>query len=250
MFKSLFKKLGFGNISVDARLRGAVRQGGVLEGDVFITGADDAATIDELYLRVACDYTREGDEHSTNESSILVQHKLFDRLVIQPKEQKSVPFAIQMPFETPVTTLGGSRVYLQTAAETSAIFDPSDTDQIEVHPHPYTDQVLSAVQNIGFSLYKVDCEYAPRFGGRFPFVQEFEFKPTGEFRGRLDELEAYVRPNQNGVEIVFQIDRRGGMFSEFFGTDESHGFVNLSAAELQSPNLSATLRNLIYQRIS
>src|SRR5688572_27130424 len=62
MFKSLFKKLGFGNAKVDARLRGsAVVQGGVLEGDVFITGADEATTIDELYLRVVTEYTRESD---------------------------------------------------------------------------------------------------------------------------------------------------------------------------------------------
>jgi sporulation-control protein len=249
MFKSLFKKLGFGNVSVDARLGGAVQQGGVLQGEVVIAGADEAATIDELYLRVVCEYTRESDDYNTTEKSTLVDYKLFDRLTVQAKEQKSVPFSIQMPFETPVTTMGFNRVYLQTTAETSAIFDPNDTDHLEVHPHPYTQQVLNAVQTVGFSLYKVDCEYAPRFGGRFPFVQEFEFTPTGEFRGRLDELEAYIRPNQNGVEIVFQIDKRGGIFSEYFGTDERHAMIGLSAAELQNPNLPSVLRNLIIQQM-
>jgi sporulation-control protein len=249
MFKSLFKKLGFGNISVDARLRGAVQQGGVLQGDVVIKGADEATTIDELYLRVVCEYTRESDDYNSTEKSILVEHKLFDRLTIQAKEDKSVPFSIQNPFETPVTTMGFNRVYLQTAAETSAIFDPGDSDQVEVLPHPHTQQVLNAVQAIGFSLFKVDCEHAPHFGGRFPFVQEFEFNPTGDFRGRLDELEAYIRPNQNGVEIVFQIDKRGGMFSEYFGTDESHASINLSASELQNPNLPAVLRNIIEQKM-
>ena len=249
MFKSLFKKLGFGNVSVDARLRGAVQQGGVLQGDVFITGADDATTIDELYLRVVAEYTRENDEHNSTERSTLIEHKLFDRLLIQPKEQKSVPFGIQIPFETPVTTMGYNRVYLQTAAETSAMFDPNDTDHLEVHPHPHTQQVINAISATGFQLFKVDVEYAPRFGGRFPFVQEFEFKPTGEFRGRLDELEAYIRPNPNGAEIVFQIDKRGGFFGEMFGTDENYAFTNLSVMDLQNPNLPSVLRNLIVQRM-
>jgi sporulation-control protein len=249
MFKSLFKKLGFGNATVDARLRGGTMQGGVLQGDVVITGADEPTTIDELYLRVVCQYTREGDDYHTTENATLAEHKLFDRFVIQAREQKSIPFSIQLPFETPVTTYGGSRVHLQTTLETSAIFDPNDTDPIEVHPHPHTQQVINAVQAIGFSLYKVDCEYAPRFGAGLPFVQEFEFKPTGEFRGRLDELEAYVRPNPNGVEIVFQIDKRGGMFSEYFGTDERHAMISLSATELQNPNLPSVLRNLIIQRM-
>lgn len=249
MFKSLFKKLGFGNLKVDARISGACEQGGVLQGEVVIAGADEATTIDELYLRVVCEYTRESDDYSSTERSTLIDYKLFERLTVQAKEQKSVPFSLRLPFETPVTTMGYNRVYLQTTAETSAIFDPNDTDHLEVHPHPFTRQVLKAIEAVGFSLYKVDVEYAPRFGGQYPFVQEFEFTPTGEFRGRLDELEAYIRPNRGGVEIVFQIDKRGGVFGEFFGTDESHAFVTVSSAELQNPNLPSVLRNLILQRL-
>lgn len=250
MFKSLFKKLGFGNVEVDARLRGgAVAQGGILEGDVFIIGASDVTTIDELYVKIVTEYTRESDDYEKRETCILAEHKLFDRLTVQPKEEKSVPFSIQLPFETPVTTMGWNRVYLQTTAETSAIFDPNDTDQIQVAPHPHTQAVLNAIQNLGFQLYKVDCEYTHRFGGRYPFVQEFEFKASGEFRGKLDELEAYLRPNPNGIEVIFQIDKRGGMFSEFFGTDESHTSTNLSAADLQNPNLPMVLRNLIASKM-
>jgi sporulation-control protein len=250
MFKSLLKKIGFGNAKVDARLRGgAVVQGGVLEGDVFITGADDATTIDELYLRVVTEYQRESDDYHVTEHATLAEHKLFDRFTVQPREQKTVPFRIQLPFETPVTTFGGTKVYLQTTLETSAIFDPNDTDPIQVAPHAHTQAVLNALQNLGFQLFKVDCEYAPRFGGRFPFVQEFEFKPGSEFYGRLDELEAYLRPNPNGVEVVFQVDRRGGVFSEFFGTDEKYATTHLSVADLQNPNLPTNLRNLIAARL-
>ncbi|MDQ3798922.1 MAG: sporulation protein [Acidobacteriota bacterium] len=250
MFKSLFKKIGFGNAKVDARLRNpSVTQGGVLEGDVFITGASEATTIDELHLRVMTEYKKkQGDDYESTESCELARHKLFDRFNIGANEQKSIPFAIQIPFETPVTTLGWQKVYLETTLETSAIFDPNDTDQIQVAPHPFTERVINAVQRLGFQLYKVDCEYAPRLGGRYPFVQEFEFRPTGEFRGRLDELEAYLRPNQNGIEVIFQVDRRGGFFGEMFGMDESYARTNLSAADLQSPNLPAILRNLIASR--
>lgn len=250
MFKSLFKKLGFGNAQVDARLRGgAVMQGGVLEGDVFITGADDATTIDELYLRVVTEYKRESGDNTYHESCTLAQHKLFDRFVIQAREQKAIPFAIQLPFETPVTNMGWQRVYLQTVLETSAIFDPKDTDPIQVSPHPFTQRVLQAIQNIGFSMIKVDCEYSSRFGGQYPFVQEFEFRPMGgEFRGRLDELEAYLRPNPYGIDVTFQIDKRGGL-SEFFGMDESYAGLQLNEAQLRDPNLEMNLRNFIAQRM-
>lgn len=250
MFKSLFKKLGFGNVEVDARLHGgAVVQGGNLTGDVFIKGASEAATVDEIYLRVMTEYTRESDDYERRETCELSKYKLSDRMTIAANEQKSIPFSMPLPFETPVTTMGYNKVYLQTTLETSAIFDPNDTDPIEVAPHPHTERVLNALQSLGFSLFKVDTEYTHRFGGQYPFVQEFEFKAGGEFRGRLDELEAYLRPNQNGIEVMFQIDKRGGAFSEFFGTDENHASVNLSAADLQNPNLPGILRDVIVRNM-
>jgi sporulation-control protein len=249
MFKSLFKKLGFGNVKVDARLRGAVEQGGVLEGDVFIVGADEPMTIDELYLKVVTDYTRESDDYTKTETVVLVEHKLFDNVTIQAKEEKSFPFSLQLPYETPVTIMNFNKVYLQTTAETSAMLDPSDSDKIEVKPHPYTDKVLKAVESLGFSLFKVDCEQRYKTGGRFPFTQEFEFKATGEFRGRLDELEVYVYPNASGIEVVMQIDKRGGAFTEFLGTDESETTLKLSAADVESPNLANIFLNAIKQRI-
>lgn len=250
MFKSLFKKLGFGNVKVDARLhKGAVVQGGVLKGDIFITGADDVMTIDEVYLRVVTQYTRENDDYQKTENCVLAEHKLFDRFMLQSKEERTIPFALQLPFETPVTTMGYNRVYLETTLETNAIFDPKDTDPMEIAPHPFTEKVLRAIESIGFSLFKVDCEYTHKFGGRYPFVQEFEFKAGGEFRGRLDELEAYLRPNQNGIEVIFQIDKRGGAFSEYFGTDEKHASIKLSAADLQNPNLPGILRDVIVRNM-
>lgn len=251
MFKSLLKKIGFGNATVDARLRGgAVQQGGVLQGDVFIKGADDATQIDEIYLKVVTEYTRESGDTSVRENCTLAEQKLFDRFTIGGREEKTVPFSIQLPYETPATTYSYQKVYLQTTAETSAIFDPNDTDPIDVAPHPHTERVVAALQGLGFQLFKVDCEYAPRFGGRFPFVQEFEFKAYNtEFRGRLDELEAYLRPNPQGIDVVFQIDRRGGFFNEMFGLDESYAMTQLSAADLNGPQLAATLRNQIASRI-
>ena len=249
MFKSVFKKLGFGNVKIDAKLRGAVVQGGILEGDLHITGAKEATKIDELFLRVVTEYTRESDDYHKTENSVLAEHKLFDQLTVQPNEQKTIPFSIQIPFETPVTTMGFNRVFLQTTAETSAIFDPTDNDPIEVRAHPSTEKVLNAIQSLGFSLFKVDCEYTHKFGANFPFVQEFEFKAGGEFSGRLDELEAYLRPNPSGIEVIFQIDKRGGAFSEWLGTDENHASINLSAADLQQSNLAEILRNLIAQNM-
>ncbi|MDQ4121780.1 MAG: sporulation protein [Acidobacteriota bacterium] len=248
MFGNIFKKLGFGNVKVDARLHNpSVVQGGILSGDVFIMGSDSTTQIDELYLKVLTQFKKEGDDYDSTHNCVLAQHKLFDRFQVNAGEQKSIPFQIQVPFETPVTTMGYQKVFLQTTLETSAIFDPNDTDYIQVQPHPHVQRMIQAIQNLGFSLHKVDCEYNRRFGGQYPFVQEFEFKPHGEFRGRMNELEAYLKPHPHGVNVTFQLDKRG--WSEFFGMNESYAQLQLSVQDLQGYNLENNLRNYLYQRL-
>ena len=248
MLGKLFKKLGFGNAKVDARLHNStVVQGGTLNGEVQITGSDDATTIDELFIKVVTQFKKEGDDYDSTHDCVLAQHKLFDQFQIGAREQKSIPFQIQVPFETPVTTMGNQKVFLQTTLETSAIFDPSDTDYIQVQPHQHVQRIMQAIQNLGFSLYKVDCEYNTRFGGQYPFVQEFEFKPQGEFRSRMNELEAYFKPHPGGINVTFQFDKRG--WSEFFGVNESYAQLQLGVQDLQSQNLEGNLRDYLYQRL-
>lgn len=248
MIGNIFKKLGFGNAKVDARLHNAaVVQGGVLTGDVLITGSDAATTIDELVLQVVTQFKKEGDDYETTHDCVLARHKLFDRFQIAANEQKTIPFQIPIPFETPVTTHGYQKVFLQTKLETTAIFDPKDTDHIQVQPHPHVERMIGAIQNLGFSLYKVDCEYNRRFGGQYPFVQEFEFKPHGEFRGRMNELEAYFKPHSSGISVTFQFDKRG--WSQLFGMNESYAQLQLSVQDLQTNQLENNLRNYLYQRL-
>ncbi|MNW64665.1 Sporulation-control protein spo0M [compost metagenome] len=87
------------------------------------------------------------------------------------------------------------------------------------------------IRKLGFRLREVSCEYAPHYGKKngLSFVQEFEFLPSNQFRGQLDELEIMFYPSEHGVELLLQIDRRArglsGLFAEALDADES--FVKL-----------------------
>ena len=75
--------------------------------------------------------------------------------------------------------------------------------------HPWIEHVLEAIENLGFRLNEADCEQAPYFRRRLPFVQEFEFVPTsGYYRQMLDELELIFLLDEDGLEIIFEFDRR------------------------------------------
>ncbi|MNH31651.1 Sporulation-control protein spo0M [compost metagenome] len=77
-----------------------------------------------------------------------------------------------------------------------------------------------------------------------PFVQEFEFVPVSQFRGQLDELEIIFYPDDNGVELLLQIDRKSrglaGLFSEAMDTDERFVSMRFDRSQLASgPNYAA-----------
>ncbi|MNR46493.1 Sporulation-control protein spo0M [compost metagenome] len=84
-----------------------------------------------------------------------------------------------------------------------------------------------------------------------PFVQEFEFVPTSQFRGQLDELEILFFPDEDGVDLLLQIDRKArglaGLFAEATGTDESFVRVRFERHELDATttDIAGTLADLI-----
>lgn len=249
MFKSLHK-FGFGNAKVDLRFHcEAVLQGSILGGDVLIVGAGgyESTTFVELSLCVVTEYLKMRSNHQEIEICILAEHKLFDRFTIHPSEEIPIPFAIQLPIETPVS-MGRSRVTLQTKHKKKQFVSLGNAYPIQISPNPFTDKVLNTIKSFGFSLDNVNCKYTNKFSKCFPFVQGFEFRPTGEFRRLLDELAVYLRPNPNGIEVILQIDKRD-TFREFFGKDENYASVQLNMTDLQNPNFGMNLRKLIAQQI-
>jgi sporulation-control protein len=114
-------------------------------------------------------------------------------------------------------------------------------------------RVLQAVERLGFHLHKVDCEYAHHFGGHYPFVQEFEFKPTGNYRNYLDELEIIFRLNPDELEVLLELDKRargfGGWLDEAFDLDERYARFYLTQSDLDEINVEAMIDDIIHSHI-
>lgn len=226
IFKKLLASVGIGAAKVDTHLYDdSLILGEIINGEVYITGGDVSQDIDDIYLYLATEYKREVDDNTVTEECVLVKHCLSERFNLQPKEAKVIPFSFQLPYETPLT-LRNQPVYVRTGLDISLAVDPKDTDYIQVRPHPLMQTVLDAIENLGFQLYKVDCEYNPHFGSTYPFVQEFEFRPIGNYRGRLDELEVIFTLNSDLLEVFLELDKRargfGGFLQEAFDMDERY----------------------------
>ncbi|QYO63400.1 sporulation protein [Leptolyngbya sp. 7M] len=139
--------------------------GETLEGEVHVIGGAVAQTIEQIYFYVATKYKRERNNSSSHfyQECKLLKHRVTQGFTIQPQEEKLIPVAIEIPYQTPLT-LGQQEIYIRTGLDIAMAINPKDWDDILIRPHPLMKRVLDALELLGFYLYQSDCEYNVIFG--------------------------------------------------------------------------------------
>ncbi|MFJ3620771.1 sporulation protein [Streptomyces iakyrus] len=220
VFKRLLGALGVGGPTVDTVLDPApVRPGGTLSGQVHLVGGKTDFEIEHITLELVA---RVEAEHEGGESEGVVT---FDRFTVgggfrlAEGEQRSVPFSVTVPWETPVTRLHGQSLGVvlgvRTELSVAGAKDKGDLDELNVSPLPVQEAVLEALGGLGFGFRSADLEYG-RIGGtgqRLPFYQEIELLPAPQYAQRVNEIELTFLANPGGMEVVLEADKRGGFLS-------------------------------------
>nr|QEO74059.1 hypothetical protein [uncultured bacterium] len=214
VFKKMLQKLGVGGPSVDTVLADPRCQpGGTLTGEVRITGGDGDAEIEHIALSLVTRVER--GERSTGQVE-------FHRVVVAgptkltAKEERTIPFTIPVPWEAPVTEVGGQRLPrmelgLRTEVSIAKAVDKGDLDPVYVAPLESQDAVLEAFGQLGFHFKSADLEAGRIYGVRqeLPFFQEIEFYPPSQFAGRINEVELTTVASPAGLVVVLEADKRG-----------------------------------------
>ncbi|RSM86569.1 sporulation protein [Kibdelosporangium aridum] len=215
VFKKMLQKLGVGGPSVDTVLADPrVMPGGTLTGEVRILGGESEAEIEHIALSLVTRVER-GD-HGQG----MVE---FHRVVVAgptklaAKQERTIPFSIPVPFETPITEVGGQRLPrmdlgLRTELSIAKAVDKGDLDPVYVVPLESQDAVLEAFGQLGFHFKSADLEAGRIYGIRqeLPFFQEIEFYPPQQFAGRINEVELTLVASHEGLVVVLEADKRGG----------------------------------------
>ncbi|KUP20714.1 sporulation protein [Paenibacillus sp. DMB5] len=231
MFKRMLASAGIGAAEVNLMLhQDVVRAGDTLSGVVRIQGGRVDQKVDDVYAFVKTRYVKEHNDSKSHVEATIAKFLLASGFTVEAEKVYEFPVSFQLPSVTPVT-MGKTPVWIHTGLDIKEALDPKDEDYLQVLPHPHSAVVLDAAAQLGFRLREVSCEYAPHYGKRngLPFVQEFEFLPSSQFRGRLDELEIMLYPDEQGVELLLQVDRKArglsGLLAEALDADEK--FVRL-----------------------
>ncbi|MEU7576302.1 sporulation protein [Streptomyces sp. NPDC041068] len=220
VFKRLLGSLGVGGPTVDTVLDpGAVQPGGSLSGQVHLKGGNADFDIEHITLELVA---RVEAEHEGGESEGVVT---FDRFTVgggfrlAASEERSVPFSVTLPWETPVSELYGQGLGIvlgvRTELSVAGAKDKGDLDPLTVRPLPVQEAILEALGQLGFGFRSADLEYG-RIGGtgqQLPFYQEIELTPAPRYSHAVNEIELTFLAGPGGMEVVLEADKRGGVFS-------------------------------------
>ncbi|SDD07734.1 sporulation protein [Actinokineospora iranica] len=218
VFKKMLRALGVGGPSVDTVLSEArVYPGGVVAGEIRMTGGDADADIDYVALSLVTRVERGDDGVAPVEFERSV---VAGRFVLPAGQTKVIPFQLPIPWEAPITEVFGQHLHgmslgVRTELAVAKAVDKGDLDPLHIVPLPSQDAVLRAFADLGFRFKAADLEAGRIHGERqhLPFFQEIEFYPPPHLARGVSQVELTFLAESDGMAIVLEADRRAGLFT-------------------------------------
>ncbi|MEU6116170.1 sporulation protein [Streptomyces sp. NPDC047117] len=228
-FKKLLASLGAGGASVETVLfEENVVPGGVVQGEVRIQGGSVAQQIEGLSVGLQAVVEVETSEGESKRNIEFTKQQLGGAFEVQAGATHTVPFGLEIPWETPVTMflgqhLQGMNVGVTTELAIARAVDSGDLDPVNVHPLPAQQAILDAFGQLGFRFKRADLERGHIRGTRqkLPFYQEVEFFAPQQYRG-LNQVELSFVADDRAMDVVLEMDKKPGLFTE--GSDTFRSF--------------------------
>ncbi|AXI80072.1 sporulation protein [Peterkaempfera bronchialis] len=228
--KRILAALGAGGASVETVLHEPnVVPGGVVHGEVRIQGGAVDQRIEGLTLGLQARVEVETQDSEYRQHVEFHRQRIGDGFALKEGAVHVVPFALHIPYETPVTAVAGQRlrgtaVGVATELAIDRAVDAGDLDPVEVHPLPVQHAVLDALARLGFRLKGAELErgHLRNTRQRLPFYQEIEFFAPPRYPG-LNEVELSFIADETAVDVVLEMDRKGGLSGE--GSDALRSFT-------------------------
>ncbi|WP_088991852.1 sporulation protein [Micromonospora chokoriensis] len=255
VFKRLRQAMGVGGPSVETVLTDPnCRPGGQLDGRIQVVGGDHQVDIDQVSLGLVTRVEVEsgGDDYDTTQE--FHRQQITGAFRLEPGQRHDIPFRFAVPWETPVTELYGQHLRgmtmgLRTEVEVARAVDKGDLDAVSVHPLPAQERLLDALLRLGFRFARADVERGHIYGVRqtLPFYQEIEFNPAPQYARSINQLEVTFVADAQQMQVVLEVDKRGGVFSE--GRD-AFGRFTVDHATADRTDWTAELDNWLRQSLT
>lgn len=237
-------RVGIGSATVDTILEtDRVQPGDSIDAHVEIEGGSDEQEVDDLEIGVATEYQVPTEDGFTYETAEISETELTDGFTIQPDEERTLDIPpIEIPETTP-PTIDQTSVWVQTGLDIDWSVDPTDQDYLTVEPGPYTDALLTAIENLGLTLEMAD-NVQSSFGSG-PHAQFFEYENHGGAEWHnLDDIEFFVAPGGGHLDVEVEVESQN---TSLFERDEERTRFTVDSTD---PDIVAsTVRSVIDENV-
>ena len=218
----MLQAMGLGGPSVETVLAGpACRPGGFLEGQVQVVGGEHPVDIEYLAIGLLTRVEVETGDGEFSANQEFHRERLTGSFRLEAGARHEIAFRFDVPWETPITEVYGQHLHgmtmgLATELEVARAVDKSDLDAVAVHPLPAQERILDALLRLGFRFSRADVERGRVHGvhQQLPFYQEIEFFPPPQYASGINQLELTFVPTPQILQVVLEVDKRGGLFTE------------------------------------
>ncbi|MFC7165389.1 sporulation protein [Halospeciosus flavus] len=217
MFDKVLASVKIGAATVDTRLdQDTVQPGETLSTQVVVDGGE----VDQDIRGIELELETKREHGDVTETYALTSERVAESFTIEEGEQRVFEVDLQIPYETPITTINAKRgrspkVWIDTDLEIDRAIDTDDTDYLSVEPTAPVQAMLDAVENAGNYLKEVTVDNDRISVGdetaNYPVDQEFVFKPQN---GDYKEVEIHFLPRDTATYVLVEFDYR--MRSEQF----------------------------------
>jgi sporulation-control protein len=224
MFSRMLSALGVGGPSADTVLDAPrTAPGQVVTGQVHVQGGRGEAEVGRIVLSLVTSVEAEyGDRE-------LYRVVVRESVRVLPGQVVSIPFRLQVPWETPVTAVGGVRLPgVSVGVRTSLVVVGAPVrdrlDVVRVEPAPGQARLLDAFSQLGFRLRRAGVGTGRLPGVRYEpdLYQELAFLPPVECAGEVGEVELTFVAGPHELCVILDAARRGDApFGLFHVTNEA-----------------------------
>ncbi|GAE27954.1 putative SpoOM-related protein [Halalkalibacter wakoensis JCM 9140] len=152
MFEKLFSSIGIGSSKVNTILfDNIVERGKEVKGEVHIYGGKAEQTISEIYIHIDTEFNKD-DMDMTEFRHItepILEIKITDPIVIQPNEERVIPFSFVLPYYAPIT-FNEQRIHIQTELDINFFTHPVE-DHYFIVKDPILEELFAFFNKHGFT---------------------------------------------------------------------------------------------------
>ncbi len=188
-----------------------VTPGGALDGEVHFRGGKTDYNIATLSLEFLATLESESGNPYYPLTIPFGHLELASEFTLHAGSRQVVPFAVAMPWLTPINTvatkrLKGVSLRVHTDMRMGGTFNSNDSDPLQAAPLPAAEQLIKALERARFSLVATDLEDIRITPERTSFVQKIKYAPGEEFAPRLRELKVAFLSSPDAVDVVLESD--------------------------------------------